>query len=209
MVEHLEPLIVDKGPPTTYSFDWIFVKRFCRLFFVFITKENFTTPILFMFLLFMSFLEELVVYNVGMITSAYYKILGDKDLSKFWIQVIKSLLLVTCVAIIKASKEYTSSSLYLAWREALTLKLHKLYFFSDFYYKVCVLDAQRNKLDNPDQRITQDVDAMCQYFSVTLPKLLISPFVIAYYSYNSYQTTGKRTHKVLKVLGCLHCLHVT
>ena len=38
-------------------------------------------------------------------------------------------------------------------------------------------------LDNPDQRITQDVDSMCLSISKITPILLISPFVIGYYIY--------------------------
>ena len=45
-------------------------------------------------------------------------------------------------------------------------------------------------LDNPDQRITQDVNTLCQSFSTILPLILISPFVIAWYTYqvNKYRT---------------------
>ena len=38
-------------------------------------------------------------------------------------------------------------------------------------------------LDNPDQRITQDVDALCKSFSTILPLIIVSPFVIAWYTY--------------------------
>jgi len=41
----------------------------------------------------------------------------------------------------------------------------------------------QSKLDNPDQRITQDVNTLCKSFSTILPLILISPFVIAWYTY--------------------------
>jgi ATP-binding cassette, subfamily D (ALD), member 4 len=40
------------------------------------------------------------------------------------------------------------------------------------------------QIDNPDQRITQDINSMCTSISNILPILLISPFVIAYYTYD-------------------------
>ena len=45
-------------------------------------------------------------------------------------------------------------------------------------------------LDNPDQRITQDVNTLCQSFSTILPLILISPFVIAWYTYQVNMETA-------------------
>ena len=45
-------------------------------------------------------------------------------------------------------------------------------------------------LDNPDQRITQDVFALSKSFSTILPVLLISPFVIAWYTYQTWASVG-------------------
>jgi ATP-binding cassette subfamily D (ALD) protein 4 len=45
-------------------------------------------------------------------------------------------------------------------------------------------------IDNPDQRITQDVDALCRTLSTIIPLLIISPFTIAFYSYRTWQITG-------------------
>ncbi len=41
----------------------------------------------------------------------------------------------------------------------------------------------QEKLDNPDQRITQDVNTLCKSLSTILPLILISPFVIVWYTY--------------------------
>lgn len=158
-----------------------------------LATTNYSTLFLFIFLFLLALLEQFLAFNVGMITSSFYKILGDKDLSKFWMQTIKSLMYVLAIAFVMSAKDYTSSTLYLSWREILTKKLHKLYFFSDFYYKLNVLDDVRDtgaKVDNPDQRITQDVDKMCNYFSQTAVKILIAPIVIGYYSVKSYSITG-------------------
>jgi ATP-binding cassette subfamily D (ALD) protein 4 len=45
-------------------------------------------------------------------------------------------------------------------------------------------------IDNPDQRITQDVDSLCRSLSTIIPLILISPFTIGYYTYRTWVVTG-------------------
>lgn len=45
-------------------------------------------------------------------------------------------------------------------------------------------------IDNPDQRISQDVDKMCNTWSQIIAIVIISPFTIAYYTYAAYSSTG-------------------
>lgn len=45
-------------------------------------------------------------------------------------------------------------------------------------------------IDNPDQRIAQDVDTLCRTLSVIIPLILISPFAIGYYVYKTWEVTG-------------------
>ncbi|KAM7295537.1 intraflagellar transport protein 122 homolog [Ixodes scapularis] len=54
-------------------------------------------------------------------------------------------------------------------------------------YKVNVVEGA---IDNPDQRITQDVDRLCQKLSGIVPTVLVSPFTIGYYSYQSFSVAG-------------------
>lgn len=44
-------------------------------------------------------------------------------------------------------------------------------------------NIKKSILDNPDQRITQDVNSLCQSISSIIPLILISPFVIGWYGY--------------------------
>ncbi len=37
-----------------------------------------------------------------------------------------------------------------------------------------------------DQRISQDVDRFCDEVSQALPKLMLQPFLVAYYSYRTF-----------------------
>ena len=38
-----------------------------------------------------------------------------------------------------------------------------------------------------DQRITQDVDRFCDQTSKVLPKIILQPFLIAYYTYRTFE----------------------
>ncbi|CAF0842871.1 unnamed protein product [Adineta ricciae] len=53
-----------------------------------------------------------------------------------------------------------------------------------------LLSTTKPLIDNPDQRITQDADALCRSLSVILPIVLISPFTIVYYTYRTWEVTG-------------------
>lgn len=45
------------------------------------------------------------------------------------------------------------------------------------------VDFNTDRLDNPDQRITQDVNSLCVSLSSIIPLLIITPFVIGWYGY--------------------------
>lgn len=49
-----------------------------------------------------------------------------------------------------------------------------------------------------DQRITQDVDRFCDEVSQALPKIILQPFLIGYYSYRTFVRWGRRAHKSFK-----------
>jgi ATP-binding cassette subfamily D (ALD) protein 4 len=50
--------------------------------------------------------------------------------------------------------------------------------------------STKPSIDNPDHRITQDVDGLCRSLSQIIPLIVISPFTIAYYIYLTWQVTG-------------------
>ena len=45
-------------------------------------------------------------------------------------------------------------------------------------------------LDNPDQRMTADVNFMCNAYGEILPDLIIVPFTISFYTYDAFRRTG-------------------
>ena len=159
-------------------------------------SRSVTTCLLIFYLLLLTALNEIVVYNVGMITGEYYKVLADKNWTRFWGQTGKALVVIVALALIKSSKEYVASTVTIEWRARLTKLIHLNYFSDLTYYKLNVIG--QSKLDNVDQRITQDIDQLCRHLSVILPELIIWPFTLAFYTYRSFVTIGW-----VGPLGCL------
>ncbi|KAK8766802.1 hypothetical protein V5799_006416 [Amblyomma americanum] len=167
------------------ALDCLFLRRFRRL--ASIVLSNAAAVLVMLALLTLSVAYEVIVYQVGLTTSQYYVVLGKKDWWGFINQTAFCLGLIALVACIKSSKTYVSSTVTVQWRQLLTKRLQELYFSRKVHYRVNVVETS---IDNPDQRITQDVDRLCQVLSDIVPTLLISPFTIGYYSYQSFNVAG-------------------
>ncbi|KAJ7384685.1 ATP-binding cassette sub- D member 4 [Desmophyllum pertusum] len=159
--------------PSKYKLDRLFLKRFWRCWKVIFPGWFSTTFLLFVLLMGLSLAEQMVIYNTGLIPSRFYEVLLSKDRAGF-----KST---------NSAVKYDSRILYVNWRGLLDRRLHSGYFKHTAYYKLNVL---QDKLDNIDQRITQDVDKFCDTFRKSLIVFIISPFTIGYYTYQCYQSSG-------------------
>uniref|UniRef100_A0A914CIK1 ABC transmembrane type-1 domain-containing protein n=1 Tax=Acrobeloides nanus TaxID=290746 RepID=A0A914CIK1_9BILA len=81
-------------------------------------------------------------------------------------------------------KEYT-----FGWDFFKMEALQKGYFSNQAYYRLNCVDSQG--IDNADQRLTQDIERMCNQLATTvLPACLIGPFVVAYYTVKTWKTAG-------------------
>eukprot|EP00057_Strongylocentrotus_purpuratus_P019410 XP_011673884.1 PREDICTED: ATP-binding cassette sub-family D member 4 [Strongylocentrotus purpuratus] len=171
-----------------YKLDMVFMKRLCHLLPVLFLSWKSAQTILFFLLLLIAGGEQGAAYFVGLIPSQFYVVLPAKDWSGFLTVLWQSLLYIILISLIKSAKTYISKLLYVRWREAMTAHLHKLYFKAFNYYKLNVL--QTGNVDNTDQRITQDVERLCNQLSLVVPTLIVSPFTIATYTYLTYEITG-------------------
>ena len=152
------------------------------------------TTILTVILLILALIYEYSVYNIGLITGDYYKIMNEKNVDRFWHQTVVSVLLILGMASAKSAKGLVTQSLYVGWRNNLTETLHKKYFQNQAFYRLNVLnkkiDNSDKDTDNIDQRITQDVEKMCNSLSSLIPELIVSPFIIVFYARKCFQVTG-------------------
>ncbi|XP_064485308.1 lysosomal cobalamin transporter ABCD4-like [Ornithodoros turicata] len=165
------------------SFDRLFMRRF-RLITRVALPDN---TVLLLLLLFLSIFYQVIVYQVGLMTSRYYVVLGNHDWYGFLYHTGLCSVLILLIASVKSTKNYVASTLTIQWRQSLTQRLQELYFTKKVHYKINVLEGT---VDNPDQRIAQDVDRLCQKLTDIIPTVIVSPFTIAYYSYQSFLVTG-------------------
>lgn len=142
---------------------------------------------LFFLLLFLCFLEQYLAYYMGLVPSKYYKVFDDRDQHEFMYLTLRACGLILSIACVISVKKYVESVLYITWRQVLCRALHRLYFSGFNYYSLNILDRT---VDNPDQRMTQDVDRLCLTLSTITTKVIISPFQIGYYTYKVFVGTG-------------------
>lgn len=170
-----------------YKFDLLFFKRFFRLI-GFMFPAFFSLPVLLCtFLLSLSLLEQFVINKIGLLPSNYYTVLGNKDKESFKDLILKTLLFILTEAFLSSTITYVTSILHIWWRQQLTTSLHKEYFTDVLYYYINILDKN---VDNPDQRIAEDLDNMCNIFSQIFAPVIISPFITGYYIWQVVKMTG-------------------
>ncbi|XP_006865671.1 PREDICTED: ATP-binding cassette sub-family D member 4 [Chrysochloris asiatica] len=164
-----------------------FLQRFLQIQKVLFPSWSSENVLMFLTLLCVALLEQLVIYQVGLIPSQFYQVLGSKDLNGFKRLTFLAVVLIVLNATLKSFDQFTCNLLYVSWRKGLTEHLHRLYFRGRVYYTLNVL---RDDIDNPDQRISQDVERFCRQLSSMARQLIISPFTLVYYTYQCFQSTG-------------------
>ncbi|XP_023402128.1 lysosomal cobalamin transporter ABCD4 isoform X2 [Loxodonta africana] len=167
--------------------DLQFLQRFLQIQKVLFPSWSSQSALMFLTLLCMVLVEQLVIYQVGLIPSQYYRVLGNKDLDGFKSLTFLAVMLIVLNSTLKSFDQFTCNLLYVSWRKDLTEYLHRLYFRGRVYYTLNVL---RDDVDNPDQRISQDVERFCRQLSSMASQLIISPFTLVYYTYQCFQSTG-------------------
>ncbi|EAW81165.1 ATP-binding cassette, sub-family D (ALD), member 4, isoform CRA_a [Homo sapiens] len=167
--------------------DLQFLQRFLQILKVLFPSWSSQNALMFLTLLCLTLLEQFVIYQVGLIPSQYYGVLGNKDLEGFKTLTFLAVMLIVLNSTLKSFDQFTCNLLYVSWRKDLTEHLHRLYFRGRAYYTLNVL---RDDIDNPDQRISQDVERFCRQLSSMASKLIISPFTLVYYTYQCFQSTG-------------------
>ncbi|XP_019374377.1 PREDICTED: ATP-binding cassette sub-family D member 4 isoform X1 [Gavialis gangeticus] len=174
-------------PQSRPQLDLKFLQRFLRIQAILFPKWSSQNVLMFLTLLCITLLEQLVIYQVGLIPSQYYGVLGNKDLYGFKTLTVIALLLIVVNSTLKSFDQFISNLMYVSWRKTLTEDLHCQYFEGQVYYTLNVLHED---IDNPDQRISQDVERFCRQLSSMASKLIISPFTLAYYTYQCFHSTG-------------------
>uniref|UniRef100_A0AAY4DRP6 ATP-binding cassette, sub-family D (ALD), member 4 n=1 Tax=Denticeps clupeoides TaxID=299321 RepID=A0AAY4DRP6_9TELE len=164
-----------------------FLQRLWRILRILFPCWSSQNALMFLTLLGVALLEQLIIYQVGVVPSRFYEVLSDKSIEAFKGLAAYAVLLILMNSTLKSLDQYICSLLYVSWRRSLTESLHKAYFHGRVYYTLNVL---RKDIDNPDQRISQDGERLCKQMSTMASRLLISPFTLAYYTYQCFTSTG-------------------
>lgn len=167
--------------------DLQFLRRFLQVLVILFPNWTSQNVLMFLTLLFVALFEQLIIYQVGVLPSQYYQILGNKDLTGFKSLTFIAVILIIINSTLKSFDQFISNLIYVNWRKNLTEYLHGLYFSGRAYY---ILNVLHEDIDNPDQRISQDVERFCRQLSTMASKLIITPFTLCYYTYQCFASTG-------------------
>ncbi|KAG0277296.1 ATP-binding cassette sub- D member 4 [Linnemannia exigua] len=104
-------------------------------------------------------------------------------------QVLVSSLIIVFVAGFGKSVVFLFGGLLsLETRRSLTLYFHRIYIQPKLFYRIITMHDE--EIDNPDQRITQDIDKVAEAMRKMIEELLISPLLVAFYTWQCYKMAG-------------------
>lgn len=136
-----------------------------------------------------SIVYEVNAYFLGNLSGEFYAALLEGSEAKFTDLVLKGTLLCLIQAVTKATKTMASQWLGIRARERLTLKLQDRYLADNrSCYGVCEFASAA--ADNPDQRLTQDIENLSQIMLTLLNDLCISPVLLLWYTFATSRVSG-------------------
>ncbi|KAM9985548.1 hypothetical protein ACTFIZ_009100 [Dictyostelium cf. discoideum] len=166
------------------KFDWALFKRFIKI--VIILYEKPVIPLLLFLILFGSGVSQTYVSKfTGILLSNIYGSLTNGDKVLFVSSLIKGCFAIGGSALFDAIIKLIVSIMAWNWRKTLCLYIQNVYFKKSLFYKILAFD---DRIDNPDQRITSDIDNFTTLLSSIVSQCITGPMVVIYYTYLCYTT---------------------
>ncbi|KAI8058090.1 ABC transporter transmembrane region 2-domain-containing protein [Syncephalis plumigaleata] len=164
-----------------HGFNLLFLHRFYRIICItFNPKQSTSTLYFYCLLLLIAGVNEVAVYYTGNVPSQFYGVLLVKDIHQFNIVVGKSIGFIVAVTISKSLVNFVAGLFEYHLRNALTRHLHQRFLNQTFL----------SRIDNVDQRITQDVEKFANTLRQILQLTIVSPFIIIYYTVKTWEVSG-------------------
>ncbi|KYR00586.1 ABC transporter D family protein [Tieghemostelium lacteum] len=116
----------------------------------------------------------------GVLLSNVYGSFTTGDRPLFVSSIIKGFIFIGLSALFDSSIKFIVSILSWRWRKILCLAIQDQYFKNNVYYKII---AFNDKVDNPDQRITSDIDQFTSLLGTIISQCITAPMVVIYYTY--------------------------
>ncbi|CAG8454414.1 64_t:CDS:2 [Funneliformis caledonium] len=171
------------------SFNRLFLRRFHRILRILFSPSNPDGNVMMIWssLICLSLLNEILVYFAGTVPSRFYTVLIGKDFNNFKPLMIYSIAIILSAGFCKSVVKFIGGLFALSTRNILTKTLQSKYVNKSSFYRLL---TSRTDVDNPDQRITQDVDKFSETFREICQETIITPFLIIYYTYKTSSLTG-------------------
>jgi len=149
----------------------------------------------FVFLIIMGVIEILLNNVLGMFPSDMYLFFTQNKMEDFKYSLIKFSIMVLVISLVITIRIWITDRLSICYRNNLVLNIQDNYLRDNSFHDLLIQDTS---IDNPDARITQDVESWSNDCGIVLGKLSRMPFIIVYYFFLSYQLLG-----TLSVLICI------
>ncbi|CAH8846449.1 unnamed protein product [Trichobilharzia szidati] len=168
------------------SFGVRFLINFIRYLARQLKKECFT-PLLFILLLIINAgFYEYAAYQIGLIASNFFAALTTKHYDRFIWTLKLSIMYIFSGSLALGVQNMVMGHLSLILREVLTKSLQNVYFKRrNFYVLNTLID-----IDNPDQRITQDINVVCDLLTKVIVSVALNPLLIIFYTYMCVNKAG-------------------
>jgi ABC-type uncharacterized transport system fused permease/ATPase subunit len=106
-------------------------------------------------LLLISVSEAYVVSQIGTVAGQFYSVFVDGDKARFASLAVTSIVLYLLSSLIYSTKTWLAEYFAWSWRARLTRHVQILYSQASYLY------GSKTDVDNPDQRIAQDLPQLC------------------------------------------------
>ncbi|KAN0016203.1 hypothetical protein ACTFIU_006165 [Dictyostelium citrinum] len=166
------------------KFDWALFKRFINIIIILYAKPVIPL-ILFLILFGNGFAQTYVSKFTGILLADIYASFTMGDKSFFLSSVLKAGFAIGGSALLAAIINFIVSIMAWNWRKTLCLYIQNVYFKKSLFYKILAFD---DRIDNPDQRITSDIDNFTTLLASIVSQCITGPMVVVYYTYLCYTT---------------------
>lgn len=185
-----EPLIPNKnkkkGNIEKPGLNFTFLKRLWRLFRI-STRNDFFGYLFLIALVLLCGASLIIGNEVGDVISEFYSIIVSKDMVGFNSLVWKAFLIVIGISIVETTIKTVIDIISVKWRKRLVRSIEKKYLSNRSYYSLLFCDS---RIDNPDQRITQDVEKFTVKLVDILRNCIDAPLIIIFYAILCLYTTS-------------------
>eukprot|EP01133_Synstelium_polycarpum_P009008 gene9008-10566_t len=167
-------------------FDWKLLKRFGLILRVLFRSP--LVPVAYLALLIgLSVANVYVSKFTGTLLKNVYQMLSEGQVDQLLHTIAGGVGMLGASALFDSTIKAVSSAMAWQWRKTLCNHTQHSYFTGGLYYRILALD---DRIDNPDARITSDIDNFSTLLATVFSALISAPATVIQYTILTYQTMG-------------------